>query len=141
MEEYVKIDIVNKIGIIEFFHPQSNSLPNHILSQLANTITNAGEDDNIKVIILKSAEDRAFCAGASFDELIGISNAEEGKIFFSGFCQKEETENFCCRFIFFINESARRHPQHLEVLQYQGHVQPRSGASTAGPQPRLKQIT
>ena len=44
-------------------------------------------------------------------------------------------------FILFLNESARRHPQHLGVLQYQGHVQPRSGASTAGPQPRLKQIT
>ena len=36
MNEHVKIDINNGIGIIDFFHPQSNSLPSHILNQLAN---------------------------------------------------------------------------------------------------------
>ena len=85
MKEYLKLNIENGIGTIEFFHPQSNSLPTHILAELANTITKAGEDDNIKVIILKSAGERAFCAGASFDELIAIDTPENGKIFFSGF--------------------------------------------------------
>ena len=51
MKEYVKLTIEKGIGTIEFFHPQSNSLPGHILAELANTITKAGEDDNIKVII------------------------------------------------------------------------------------------
>ena len=48
MKEYVKLNIENGIGTIEFFHPQSNSLPGNILAELAATITNAGEDDNIK---------------------------------------------------------------------------------------------
>ncbi len=38
MKEYVKLDVENGIGTIEFFHPQSNSLPGHILAELANTI-------------------------------------------------------------------------------------------------------
>jgi len=99
MKEYVKLDIENEIGIIEFFHPQSNSLPNHILSTLANTITSAGEDDKIKVIILQSAGERAFCAGASFDELIAINNTEEGKIFFSGFANVINAARKCPKFI------------------------------------------
>ncbi len=85
MEAYVKLDIENSVGTIEFFHHQSNSLPSHILAELASTITKAGEDDNIKVIVLKSAGERAFCAGASFDELVAIDTPENGKKFFSGF--------------------------------------------------------
>ena len=72
MEEYVKLEIENGIGTIEFFHPQSNSLPGHLLSLLTKTITDAGNNDEVKVIILKSGGERAFCAGASFDELVSI---------------------------------------------------------------------
>lgn len=99
MKEYVKINTENGIGTIEFFHPQSNSLPGHILTELANTITKAGEDDNIKVIILKSAGERAFCAGASFDELVAIDNQENGKKFFSGFANVINAARKCPKFI------------------------------------------
>jgi len=99
MTEYVKIKTENGIGTIEFFHPQSNSLPGHILAELANTITKAGEDDNIKVIILKSAGERAFCAGASFDELIAIDNEATGKQFFSGFANVINAARKCPKFI------------------------------------------
>ena len=99
MKEYVKLNIEKGIGTIEFFHPQSNSLPTHILAELANTITKAGEDDNIKVIILKSAGERAFCAGASFDELIAIDTPENGKIFFSGFANVINAARKCPKFI------------------------------------------
>ena len=78
---------VNDKGIatIEFGHPLSNSLPGKILNLLADTITNLGNDTQVKVIVLKSAGERAFCAGASFDELISIKDFETGKVFFSGF--------------------------------------------------------
>ena len=99
MKEYVKINTENGIGTIEFFHPQSNSLPGHILTELANTITKAGEDDNIKVIILKSAGERAFCAGASFDELVAIDNQQNGKKFFSGFANVINAARKCPKFI------------------------------------------
>ena len=99
MKEYVKINTENGIGTIEFFHPQSNSLPGHILAELASTISKAGEDDNIKVIILKSAGERAFCAGASFDELVAIDTPENGKKFFSGFANVINAARKCPKFI------------------------------------------
>jgi len=99
MKEFVKLTTENTIGTIEFFHPQSNSLPGHILAELATTITKAGEDDNIKVIILKSAGERAFCAGASFDELVAIDTPENGKKFFSGFANVINVARKCPKFI------------------------------------------
>ena len=99
MSEYVKITTINGIGTIEFYHPQSNSLPGNILAKLATTITDAGNDKNIKVIILKSAGDRAFCAGASFDELIAIDNPEQGKKFFLGFANVINAARKCPKFI------------------------------------------
>lgn len=79
--------IENQIGIIEFGHPLSNSLPGNILNKLALTITELSKNENCKVLLLKSAGDRAFCAGASFDELVAIKDLEEGRIFFSGFAK------------------------------------------------------
>jgi methylglutaconyl-CoA hydratase len=82
---FVKSSIENSIGTVTFFHPQSNSLPGEILHALATEITKIGNDDKAKVIILRSDGDKAFCAGASFDELIAIKDIETGKKFFSGF--------------------------------------------------------
>lgn len=73
------------IATIEFGHPLSNSLPGKVLRKLADTITQLGGNNDVKVILLKSNGDRAFCAGASFDELISIKDLDEGRIFFSGF--------------------------------------------------------
>lgn len=85
MEAYVKSNIEKGIGTIEFFHPQSNSMPSSQLKNLVEEINNLGKNDNAKVIILKSGGEKAFCAGASFDELISIKDFETGKTFFSGF--------------------------------------------------------
>jgi methylglutaconyl-CoA hydratase len=83
--EYAIAD--NGIATIEFGHPMSNSLPGKILQKLADTITELGKNDSVKVIVLKSAGEKAFCAGASFDELISIKDLETGKQFFSGFAK------------------------------------------------------
>lgn len=99
MEPYVKINIKNEVGYIEFFHPAHNSLPSNLLSELARTITHAGEDDNIKVIVLKSGGDRTFCAGASFEELVDINDEETGRIFFSGFANVINAMRKCPKFI------------------------------------------
>ena len=96
---YVKIDIENGVGTIEFFHPAHNSLPGDILAKLAQTITEAGENDEIKVIVLKSGGNRTFCAGASFKELITINDAETGKVFFSGFANVINAMRKCPKFI------------------------------------------
>lgn len=75
----------NGVATIEFGHPLSNSLPGKILQKLAATITEMGKNEEVKLIVIKSAGDRVFCAGASFDELISIQDFSTGKQFFSGF--------------------------------------------------------
>lgn len=96
---HIKYDIADGLATVEFFHPLSNSLPSKLLSKLAETIRQAGEDEQVKVILLKSAGERAFCAGASFDELISISNIDEGKKFFSGFANVINAMRKCPKFI------------------------------------------
>ena len=85
MEAFVRSEIKNGIGTITFFHPQSNSMPGTQLSNLAAEVEKLGKDSNVKVIVLRSEGEKAFCAGASFDELISIKDLETGKKFFSGF--------------------------------------------------------
>ena len=82
---HVNSDNINGLGVIEFYHPQSNSLPGEVLRQLAEAITRAGNDPEVKVILLKSYGEKTFCAGASFDELASIRDEVEGKQFFMGF--------------------------------------------------------
>lgn len=98
-DPYVKQEIKNGVATIEFFHPAHNSLPGDILAKLAKTVTQAGENEDIKVIILKSGGNRTFCAGASFNELITINDAETGKIFFSGFANVINAMRKCPKFI------------------------------------------
>ena len=98
-EAYVKHTVKDGVSIIEFFHPQSNSLPGHILNELAETIRMAGNDPQSSVILLKSGGEKAFCAGASFDELIAIDNEETGKTFFSGFARVINAMRKCPKFI------------------------------------------
>lgn len=92
---------INEAGIarITFGHPLSNSLPSKLLKKLADTITELGENDKAKVIILQSEGERAFCAGASFDELISIKDLDTGKKFFSGFASVINACRKCPKFI------------------------------------------
>lgn len=98
-EGYVNHTIEHGIATIEFFHPSSNALPAAILSDLAKTINDIGIDNRVKVIVLQSAGEGAFCAGASFDELMAITNEVEGKKFFSGFANVINAMRKCHKLI------------------------------------------
>lgn len=78
-------NIENGIAHIEFGHPASNSFVSELLTRLANEFDLLAENGSVAAILLKSEGERAFCAGASFDELVAISDLDEGKAFFSGF--------------------------------------------------------
>lgn len=96
---HVKSETHNGITTIEFFHPQSNSLPGKILEELTKEIHFAGTHNETKVIVLKSAGEKAFCAGASFEELLEIKNEKEGLEFFSGFANVINAMRKCPKFI------------------------------------------
>ena len=82
---YVRTELQGGIATVTFHHPRSNSLPSHILIGLAQAIAQAGAEHAVRVIVLRSDGAKAFCAGASFDELIAIDNDVKGLAFFSGF--------------------------------------------------------
>lgn len=96
---YVTYHSENHIGTIEFFHPKGNSLPGSILKELTDVIKEASNDDSVQVLILKSGGTGAFCAGASFDELCNITNADEGKKFFMGFANVINAMRTCPKMI------------------------------------------
>jgi methylglutaconyl-CoA hydratase len=75
------------VATVRFGHPKSNSLPSTLLRSLASTIRHTAERDDVRVIVLRSEGDGTFCAGASFDELAAIDNADDGKEFFLGFAR------------------------------------------------------
>jgi methylglutaconyl-CoA hydratase len=95
---YVKSHAEHGITTIEFFHPLSNSLPAKLLDELSQEIHYAGTHDT-KVIVLTSAGAGAFCAGASFDELMAIQNEREGHQFFQGFANVINAMRKCKKLI------------------------------------------
>lgn len=91
--------ISNGVATVEFGHPASNSFPSELLDRLTNELCTLSGNKDVSVIVLKSEGNRAFCAGASFDELVSISNLEEGKAFFSGFANVINAMRKCSKLI------------------------------------------
>jgi methylglutaconyl-CoA hydratase len=79
--------VENGVADICFGHPKSNSLPASVLRALADEIAAAGARDDVRVVLLRSYGTGAFCAGASFDELVAIADSAAGKEFFLGFAR------------------------------------------------------
>lgn len=96
---YVKSERHGTTLTIEFYHPQSNSLSAGLLNDLTSHIHAAGLDDEIRVVVLRSLGDRAFCAGASFDELAKLNSSREGEDFFNGFGRVINSMRKCSKFI------------------------------------------
>ncbi len=91
--------IENKVATIQFSHPASNSFPSSLLEKLITNIKLLDNNKDITVIIIKSAGNRAFCAGASFNELLAIRYLEQGKRFFMGFANLINTIKNCKKII------------------------------------------
>lgn len=95
---HIHLQIRNKVGYITFMHPASNSFPSSLLAQLTEVIRQADADDQIGSIVLQS-EGRTFCAGASFDELLQLSNHSDAVAFFMGFANVINTMRKTSKFI------------------------------------------
>lgn len=91
--------IENKIASLEFEHPASNSFSSDLLNQLANELQSLSNNPDVSVIVLKSGGNGAFCAGASFDELLAVTNLEEAIKFFSGFANVLNAMRNCSKII------------------------------------------
>ncbi|MES2573980.1 MAG: enoyl-CoA hydratase/isomerase family protein [Bacteroidota bacterium] len=91
--------IENKIATLEFGHPASNSFPADLLNRLTNELNNLSNNPDVSVIVLKSSGSGAFCAGASFEELLAVSNQKDATEFFSGFANVLNAMRNCSKII------------------------------------------
>ncbi len=84
---YVETKIAAGIGEVIFSHPKSNSLPATLLQNITQAVANLAKDEHVKVIVLSSEGHKAYCSGASFEELASIKSTQQGQEFFSGFAK------------------------------------------------------
>lgn len=99
MNEFVVSELKNNIAEITFGTPKSNSLPGALLEKLAAAILEEGAKPEVKAILLKSEGEKAFCAGASFDELLEIEELEKSKHFFGGFAKVLNAMRSCGKIV------------------------------------------
>jgi methylglutaconyl-CoA hydratase len=92
-------NIQNNIATVEFGHPASNSFPSTLLDRLTKELDSLSKNSAVSVVVLKSEGNRAFCAGASFDELVAIESLEQGTAFFSGFANVINAMRRCSKII------------------------------------------
>ncbi len=96
---HVSLEVADGVGTVTFGHPRGNSLPGALLRSLAAAIEEAGRRDDVRVVRLQSSGSGPFCAGASFDELAAIRDADQGLEFFSGFMHVILAMKACPRII------------------------------------------
>jgi methylglutaconyl-CoA hydratase len=94
---YTKIQ--QNIATITFVHPAGNSFPSLLLARLTKELELISDNKEVSVVVLKSEGNRAFCAGASFDELVAIETLAEGTVFFSGFANVINAMRKCSKII------------------------------------------
>lgn len=96
---FLRTTIENKIATLEFGHLASNSFPSNLLERLKNELNDLSNNSEVFVIVLKSSGSGVFCAGASFDELLAVTNQEEATQFFSGFANVLNAMRNCSKII------------------------------------------
>jgi methylglutaconyl-CoA hydratase len=95
----VRTDLRDGIATVTFAHPKGNSLPAALLRALADAVGAVGRERDARVVVLRSEGNGPFCAGASFDELTRIADAEQGKEFFMGFARLILAMRDCPKFV------------------------------------------
>lgn len=99
LEAKVMSKVSNGIGVVGFHHPKSNSLPKKMLNELTAEFKAMSKNPDVRVVVLESVGENAFCAGASFDELLAIKDTYEGEEFFLGFANLINAMRKCPKFI------------------------------------------
>lgn len=85
--DYVLTTTSGSIATVEFASEQANALSMDLLQRLANELDSLSTHEDVKAVVLRSAGEKAFCAGAFFNELVQVDSPESGQRFFSGFAR------------------------------------------------------
>ena len=80
MDDVVLYVVEGRIAWITINQPEKmNRLTAQVMRKLVEAVERAGEDDNVRVIVITGAGDKAFCAGASIDQFEQDSILESKK--------------------------------------------------------------
>ena len=85
--DYVLTTTSGSIATVKFASEQANALSMDLLQRLANELDALSTREDVKAVVLRSAGEKAFCAGAFFNELVQVDSPESGQRFFSGFAR------------------------------------------------------
>lgn len=96
---FIQTQITEKIATITFGNAASNSFPTHLLQELTTIFNELSLNEDVCAVVLKSHGENVFCSGASFDELLLISNLDQGTSFFSGFANVINAMRRCSKTI------------------------------------------
>ena len=99
MEAYVKNYCEGNIGFLEFGNPAGNSLPSPLLKAFKAGLIALEKDSNVRVIVIQSFGDRAFCGGASLAEMKTLQTLEEATAFFMGIADLKNTLRSLSKFV------------------------------------------
>ena len=97
INEGVHLHNLANVATIYFAHPKQNCFPQAQIKALTKAIETCTKDDSVKVILLQSDPTNAFCAGASFDELLAVQTPKQGKTFFMGFANLINAMRLCSK--------------------------------------------
>lgn len=85
MQPTVHTQIENSIAKIQFYNPASNACDPSMLAQMVHAFNTLSANSQVKVILLSSKGNKAFCAGASITHLSELKDMKAATDFFSGF--------------------------------------------------------
>nr|MBC8345867.1 enoyl-CoA hydratase/isomerase family protein [Candidatus Neomarinimicrobiota bacterium] len=84
---FILSDISNQIAVLTINRPEAlNAMNDQVIADLVSAVTSCIEDENVGVIILTGAGEKAFVAGADIKQM--QSNGSEGARSFGEMGQK-----------------------------------------------------
>lgn len=88
MKKGITITVEEAIGYLHFNNvEQGNALSRSMMSSFAKALNSLEQNQSVRVVVIQSEGEGAFCAGASLKELLAISTENEAIHFFSGFAE------------------------------------------------------
>ncbi len=70
-------EVKDNVALVQFNRPKAlNAMNSETMGELIDAVKRCGEDDNVKVVVLTGAGDRAFVAGADIVEMQNLTPAE-----------------------------------------------------------------
>lgn len=87
IKETVRCFFEDKIAHISFSSSKANSLSASSINSILEAFEKCSRNPELKVIVLRSEGEKAFCAGASFDEFKSLKTADAAKEYFLGFAK------------------------------------------------------